>query len=112
MCKVLPLCFSPITCILRHAYVEKIPGSPCDTYSHSGRAWELFFPFHQRRLVSFRVAVNFFTSLLLRNMCLLYMFINEGVGALSTFIHERAPKYVYIVTFCVSEPSALYLCCC
>ena len=25
---------------LRHAYVEKIPGSPRDTYSHSGGAWE------------------------------------------------------------------------
>ena len=25
---------------LRHAYVQKIPGSPRDTYSRSGRAWE------------------------------------------------------------------------
>ena len=25
---------------LCHAYVRKIPGSPRDTYSHSGRAWE------------------------------------------------------------------------
>ena len=25
---------------LRHAYVEKIPGSPRNTYSRSGRAWE------------------------------------------------------------------------
>ena len=31
--------------------------------------------------------------------------ITQGMGALSTFIHERAPKCVYIVTFCVSEPS-------
>ena len=25
---------------LRHAYIQKIPGSPCDTYLRSGRAWE------------------------------------------------------------------------
>ena len=36
--KLLLFCFGPIW--LRHAYIEKIPGSPRDTYSHSGRAWE------------------------------------------------------------------------
>ena len=30
----------------RHAYVQKIPGSPHDTYSRSGRAWERGYPDH------------------------------------------------------------------
>ena len=34
-------CFSVFVLFwLRHAYVRKIPGSPRDTYSRSGRAWE------------------------------------------------------------------------
>jgi len=36
--KTLPFCL--VLFWLRHAYMEKIPGSPRDTYLRSGRAWE------------------------------------------------------------------------
>ena len=41
--KTLPFCL--VLFRLRHVYVEKIPGSPRDTYSHSERAWERGYAF-------------------------------------------------------------------
>ena len=37
-CKTLPFCFGPI--LIMSCLRRKIPGSPCDTYLHSRRAWE------------------------------------------------------------------------
>ena len=63
MCTTLPSVF--VLFWLHHAYVEKIPGSPRDTNSRSGRAWERGYkyapstrPSSRQSLVRYSLACN------------------------------------------------------